>query len=79
MYRKFIKWWSVWGQLHGFLILVVSLNAFWMIFLEEMQQEGSIYPLIWIIMFFGGASWYSWQSKKHGWRLPKDIRNTHGW
>jgi len=33
--------------------------------------------IVWLIMFFGGAAWYAWQSRVHGWRLPEDIRRTH--
>lgn len=78
MFKKFNIWWSIWGQLWGFIILIVLLNSFWMIFMDEMRNDAR-YTVTWLIMFFGGAFWYSWQSKKHGWRLPKDIRDTHGW
>jgi len=74
--EKFNLWWKEWGQLWGFLLLIVSLNGFWLVFIDEMQYDWR-YSLTWLIMFFGGAGWYAWQSKKHGWRLPEDIKRTH--
>jgi hypothetical protein len=76
MLKSFKNWWRVWGQVFGFLLLIVSLNAFWMIFTSEMKYDWR-YSLTWLIMFFGGAAWYSWQMGVHGWRLPKDIKETH--
>jgi len=31
----------------------------------------------WLVLFFSGAIWYSWQMRVHGWRLPKNIKETH--
>ena len=30
-----------------------------------------------ILLFFGGASWYAWQMRVHGWKLPQNIKDTH--
>jgi hypothetical protein len=29
------------------------------------------------VLFFGGASWYAWQMREHGWGLPQNIKDTH--
>ena len=76
MINRFNKWWKEWGQIIGFLSLVISLNGFWLIFIDEMQYDWR-YSVTWLIMFFGGAGWYAWKMRKHGWRLPEDIRKTH--
>ena len=74
--KNFKTWWSIWGQFWGFILMIVYLNAFWMVFTNEFQNDWR-YPLAWLIQFFGLAGWYAWQSRKHGWRLPKDIKDTH--
>ena len=76
MLNSFNQWWKVWGQTLGFIGLVVMLNAFWIILDNEMRQHEWLVAL-WLFLFFGGAGWYSWQSRVHGWRLPKSIRETH--
>lgn len=76
MIKKFNEWWKVWGQVWGFVLHVIFLNGFWMMFTEEMQNDWR-YSAGWLVSFFVGALWYVWQMKKHGWRLPKDIKNTH--
>lgn len=76
MLKSFKKWWSIHGQLIGFLLQIISLNTFWIVFDNEMRYDWR-YSLTWLIMFFGGAAWYIWQMKIHSWRLPKDIKETH--
>lgn len=74
--KRFNQWWKMWGQPIGFLFMIVYLNAFWFIFLDNFQVDER-YPLAWLIQFFGLAGWYAWQSRIHGWRLPKNIKDTH--
>ena len=76
MLTSFKNWWSIWGQAIGFLSLIILLNGFWMIFTNEMRNDWR-YSLTWLVLFFGGAGWYSWQMRVHNWRLPKDIKETH--
>lgn len=76
MIRSFNNWWKKWGQFWGFILLIFVLNGYWMIFQDNFQND-SRYPISWIVLFFGGAGWYIWQMRKHGWRLPKDIKETH--
>jgi hypothetical protein len=45
-------------------------------FTEEAKYNDWL-VIIWLVIFFGGGSWYVWQSKVHGWKLPKNIRDTH--
>ena len=76
MLKSFNQWWKVWGQVYGFVGLIVVLNGYFLILSDEMQNNEWL-AVIWLVLFFGGAGWYVWQMKKHGWRLPKDIKDTH--
>ena len=74
--NKFLKWWKVWGQVWGFLLIVISLNV--LIFgFEDLMRTSDWFGVLWLVMFFGGAAWYAWQMRVHGWKLPEDIRRTH--
>jgi hypothetical protein len=74
--KKFLQWWKVAGQLWGFLLLIGTLSGLLIAFTEEARTNGWL-SILWLVLFFGGGSWYAWQSKVHGWKLPKDIRDTH--
>jgi hypothetical protein len=74
--KKFLQWWKVAGQLWGFVLHIGLLSTLLALFQEEARYN-AWYGIIWIIIFFGGAGWYVWQMKVHGWKLPKDIRDTH--
>jgi hypothetical protein len=74
--KKFLQWWKVAGQLWGFVLHIGLLSTLLPLFQEEARYN-AWYGIIWIIIFFGGAGWYVWQMKVHGWKLPKDIRDTH--
>lgn len=74
--NKFLKWWKVWGQVWGFL-LHVSVVSILMIGFNDWVTNSTIGGILWLVSFFGGAWWYSWQMKIHGWKLPDNIRNTH--
>jgi len=76
MLKSFNQWWKVWGQVWGFVGLIVVLNGYFLLLSDEMQRNEWL-AVIWLVLFFGGAGWYSWQMRKHGWRLPKDIKDTH--
>jgi hypothetical protein len=74
--KKFLQWWKVAGQFWGFVLLIGLLSTLLVLFQEEARYN-AWYGIIWIVIFFGGAGWYVWQMKIHGWELPKDIKDTH--
>jgi hypothetical protein len=74
--KKFLQWWKIAGQLWGFLLLIGTLSGLMIAFTEEARYNDWL-VIIWLVIFFGGGSWYAWQSKVHGWKLPKNIRDTH--
>jgi hypothetical protein len=74
--KKFLQWWKIAGQLWGFLLLIGTLSGLMIAFTEEAKYNDWL-VIIWLVIFFGGGSWYVWQSKVHGWKLPKNIRDTH--
>ena len=76
MITRFNQWWKVWGQLWGFVGLVTTLNLYFLILSDAMQTNEWL-AVILLILFFGGAGWYSWQMKIHGWKMSKSIRDTH--
>ena len=76
MLKRFNNWWKDWGQVIGFLLIIITLNGYFLVFEKEMYIHDE-YVLGWLCLFVGGCTWYVWQMKKHGWRLPKDIRDTH--
>jgi hypothetical protein len=76
--KKFLKWWKVWGQVWGFLLLVFTTSfPFLNNTVQHYAKDNAWVGIVWLIMFFGGAAWYSWQMRVHGWKLPEDIRRTH--
>ena len=76
MLKSFSKIWKESGQAIGFVILIVILNLYW-ILLQDKMQESSWLILLWLAIFFGGATFMGLQGRKHGWRLPKNIKETH--
>jgi uncharacterized membrane protein len=74
--KKTIEFWKSNEQWILFLLLVVYLNGFWMLFFEQMQRGGVI-TYLFLIQFFGLAGLYSIRSNKKGWKLPKNIKDTH--
>lgn len=36
-------------------------------------------PLLFLISFIGGCAYLVIRGKKKGWKLPKDIKDTHSW
>jgi len=80
MITRFNNWWKVWGQLYGFVGMIVYLNAYFMLLSDRMQKDDNIAIALtigWLVSFFGLAGWYSWQMRKHGWKMSKSIRDTH--
>lgn len=73
---KFLQWWKITGQFWGFVLLIGLLSIPLIGYINEMR-ENELLPLGWLVLFFGGASWYVWQMKVHGWKLPKNIKETH--
>ena len=51
-------------------------NAYFLI-LGYLMNKHEWLAGVWLLCFFGFAGWYSWQMKIHGWRLPKNIKDTH--
>jgi hypothetical protein len=45
-------------------------------FIDEMRVSSWL-SILWLVLFFGGASWYAWQMRVHGWGLPQNIKDTH--
>lgn len=76
MIDKFNKFWKNWGQLIGFVGIIVYLNAYFLILSAEMQTNKAL-AAGWLVSFFVCCGWYAWQMRVHGWRLPEDIKNTH--
>ena len=74
--KKLLQWWKVAGQLWGFVLLIGTLSGFMIGFMDEMRTNGWL-SILWLVLFFGGGGWYAWQSRVHGWKLPKDIKDTH--
>jgi len=74
--KSFNKWWKVWGQVWGFILGIVYLNVYFIVLQSEMQTN-KLLAVGWLVSFFGFVVWYSWQMKKHGWNLPKSIKDTH--
>ena len=74
--KKFLKWWSVAGQFWGFILHIAILTAMIVGFSEEAKQNGWV-GVLFLVVFFGGVSWYAWQMRVHGWKLPNDIKQTH--
>ena len=76
--KKFLKWWKVWGQVWGFLLLVASLaTPLLNDDIREFANDKGWFGIVWLVMFFGGSTWYAWQMRVHGWEMPEDVRRTH--
>jgi hypothetical protein len=74
--KKIVEFWKVNEHWLTFLGMVIYLNGFWIVFLEEMREKDWMAG-IWLVQFFGLATWYGLRGRKKGWRLPKFIRDTH--
>ncbi len=80
MIKQFNEWWKVWGQLYGFVGMIVYLNVYFIGLGDRMQENDTTAIALtvgWLASFFGLAIWYSWQMRKHGWKMSKSIRDTH--
>lgn len=76
--KKLLKFWKDNQQWLAFVLIIVYLNSFFII-LEEQMRTIYWFPIIWLVQFFGLVGWYAYVSNKKGWRLPKDVKNTHSW
>jgi hypothetical protein len=74
--KKFLQLWKVTGQLWGFLIVIGTTSGMMIGFADEMRVNVWL-SVLWLVLFFGGAIWYAWQMKVHGWELPQNIKDTH--
>jgi hypothetical protein len=54
-----------------------SVSKCYFLLLGDLMNKHEWLAGVWLLCFFGFAGWYSWQMKIHGWRLPKDIKDTH--
>lgn len=73
---KFKKLWKESGQVIGFVIMVVVLNVYWIVLQDEMRTNEWV-TIGWLGLFFAGATFMGLQGRRHGWRLPKNIKETH--
>jgi hypothetical protein len=73
---KFLQWWKIAGQFWGFVLHIGLLSGLLIGFMDDMRVSEWL-SLGWLVLFFSGAIWYSWQMRVHGWRLPKNIKETH--
>lgn len=76
MLNRFKEVWKKHGQVIGFVILLIILNVYWMVLQDEMRTNSWL-VLGWLALFFGGATFMGLQGRKYGWRLPKNIKETH--
>lgn len=76
--KKFFKWWKVWGQFWGFILVVVSLTFPFLnsSVISYMHNNDWLF-ILWLTIFFSEIWWYLWQMRIHGWVLPDDISGTH--
>ena len=73
---KFLQWWKIAGQLWGFVLLIGLLSGLLIGFMDKIRVNDWL-SLGWLVLFFGGVSWYAWQMRVHGWSLPQNIKDTH--
>lgn len=76
MLTSFSKVWKESGQSIGFVILIVILTLYGMLLQDEMRTD-SLFTILWLVLFFGGATFMGLQGRKHNWKLPKNIKDTH--
>lgn len=76
MLNRFKEVWKEHGQVIGFVTLLIILNVYWMVLRDEMQTNTWL-VLGWLGLFFGGATFLGLQGRKYGWKLPKNIKETH--
>jgi len=76
--KTFLSWWKVWGQPIGFILLIAFLTTtLTSDYSRKLANQNEWFGIIWLVGFVGGMRWYVWQMKIHGWKLPKDIKDTH--
>ena len=73
-----MKWITKFEQIILFYSLIFYMLGFTIIFDKELHTSGWM-GLLWLVQFFGLVGWYAYVSKKKGWSLPKDVKNTHSW
>lgn len=76
--KNIINFWKNNEQIITFLSLIIYLNGFAMYFYDEMQKGGWITGL-WLFQFFFLTTCFGLRSVRKGWKLPKDIKDTHSW
>lgn len=76
MLNRFKEVWKEHGQVIGFVTLLIILNVYWMVLRDEMQTNTWV-VLGWLGLFFGGGTFLGLQGRKYGWKLPKNIKETH--
>jgi len=61
-----------------FVLIIAYLNVFFYIFEYNMRTDWR-YPTMWLVQFFGLATLFGIRMRKKGWKLPKNIKDTHSW
>ena len=68
------------AQPFGFLAIIVYLNAYWMIFADDMrigQPYAEELAGGWLLSFAVLAGLWVFVMKKMNWSLPTEVRKTH--
>ena len=66
---KMKNWFSVYEQVILFYTIVIYLISFMFIFDEQMRTTDWM-GLVWVVQFFGLATWLGLRGKKKGWIWP---------
>jgi hypothetical protein len=64
------KFWKNNEQWILFLLMIIHLNAFWMIF-EEQMRTSEWMVLFWLFQFFGFSTLYGIRARKKGWIIHR--------
>ncbi len=76
--KKLIGFWKENEQWLSFLLIIAYLNTFFFLFERNMISDWK-YSLVWLIQFFSLCTLYGLRMRKKGWKLPKNIKDTHSW
>lgn len=71
-----IEFWKEHEQVLTFILVITYLCSFCFYFENEMRHNGW-FTLLFLIQFFGLGTYMGIRGLKKGWRLPKNIKDTH--
>jgi hypothetical protein len=74
--KKVVEFWKVNEQSLTFILIVLYLNCFWIYFYEEMAKNDWLTGFF-TVQFFGLCTFLGLRSRKKGWKLPKNVKETH--